>query len=99
ASAALLGLVALANGAKAIRPERSEALAERRAAEWVRERDAAPGFVGAARERLGGRAARGELPQQRAGAVGGVDALPPQRGLPQPPPLHRSPARGGGLGG
>lgn len=52
ASAALLGLVALANGAKAIRPERSEALAERRAAEWVRERDAAPGFVAAARRRV-----------------------------------------------
>lgn len=52
ASAALLGIVALANGAKAIRPERSEALAERRAAEWVRERDAAPGFVAAARRRV-----------------------------------------------
>ena len=52
ASAALLGLVALSNGAKAIRPERSDALAERRAAEWVKERDASPGFVAAPRRRV-----------------------------------------------
>jgi hypothetical protein len=52
ASAALLALVALSNGAKAVRPERSEALAERRAAEWVREHDAEPGFVVAARRRV-----------------------------------------------
>jgi hypothetical protein len=52
ASAALLALVALSNGAKAVRPERSDALAERRAAEWVREHDAEPGFVAAARRRV-----------------------------------------------
>jgi hypothetical protein len=52
AGAALVGIVALTNGAKAVRPERSDALAERRAAEWVRERDAAPGFVAAPRRRV-----------------------------------------------
>jgi hypothetical protein len=52
AGAALLGIVALANGGKALRAERSDGLAERRAAEWVRERDAAPGFVAASRRRV-----------------------------------------------
>jgi 4-amino-4-deoxy-L-arabinose transferase-like glycosyltransferase len=52
ASAALLGVVAFANGGKAFRAERSDALAERRAAEWVREHDAAPGLVAAARRRV-----------------------------------------------
>jgi hypothetical protein len=52
AGAALLGIVAFANGGKALRAERSDALAERRAAEWVRERDAAPGFVAASRRRV-----------------------------------------------
>jgi hypothetical protein len=52
AGAALLAIVALANGSKAVRPERADALAERRAAEWVRERDAAPGFVAAPRRRV-----------------------------------------------
>ncbi len=52
ASAALLGMVALANGGKALRTERSDGLAERLAAEWVRERDEAPGFVAASRRRV-----------------------------------------------
>jgi 4-amino-4-deoxy-L-arabinose transferase-like glycosyltransferase len=52
ASAALLAVVALSNGAKALRPERADALAERRAAEWVRAHDSEPGFVAAPRRRV-----------------------------------------------
>ncbi len=52
ASAALLGSVAVLSGAKAVRLERADALAERRAAEWVRARDAFPGLVAAARGRV-----------------------------------------------